>query len=86
MTPSRGSALAVNLMGRPSGAGTIRIPQDSLIQQHLPEDGMVSQAAMLRAIEAADAEKEALRQSLIQQYNALGYDIDPNTRLRDLQR
>ena len=64
------SAMAGNLAGRPDSAGLINIPQDSLIQQQLPEEGVMSQAAMLRAIEQAAAEKELRRQAYIDEVNA----------------
>jgi hypothetical protein len=64
------SAMAGNLAGRPGSAGLINIPQDSLIQQQLPEEGVMSQAAMLRAIEQAAAEKELRRQAYIDEVNA----------------
>jgi hypothetical protein len=74
-----GSALLGYESARPRSAG-IFTPQNPRYE------GVVDPAMIERLSEQGEAENEIERQRLIRQYNALGYDIDPNTRLRDLRR
>lgn len=48
-------------------------------------EGLVRAEDIERVIAQKELEKEAERQRLLEQYRASGYDIDPNTRLRDLR-
>lgn len=74
-----GSALLGYELARPRSAGLFT-PQNPRYE------GVADPAMMERISERGEAENELERQKLIRQYNALGYDIDPNTRLRDLRR
>ena len=48
-------------------------------------EGLVRAEDIERVIAQKELEKEAERQRLLEQYRASGYDLDPNTRLRDLR-
>ena len=48
-------------------------------------EGLVRSEDIERVIAQKQLEKEAERQRLLEQYRASGYDLDPNTRLRDLR-
>lgn len=48
-------------------------------------EGLVRTEDIERVIAQKELEKEAERQRLLEQYRASGYDLDPNTRLRDLR-
>jgi len=74
-----GSALAGYESARPRSAGIFTPPNPRY-------EGVIDPATIERIAEQGEIENELERQRLIQQYNALGYDIDPDTRLRDLRR
>jgi len=74
-----GSALLGYESGRPRSAGIFTPPNPRY-------EGVIDPATIERIAEKGEIENEIERQKLIQQYNALGYDIDPDTRLRDLRR
>ena len=59
-----------HLAGRPTSAGTINLPPDSALLNDVGSEGIIDQATLLRAIESADREKEALRQSYVDQINS----------------
>ena len=48
-------------------------------------EGVVSPEMIERIAAQKELENEVERRRLIEQYNALGYELDPNTRLRDLR-
>ena len=48
-------------------------------------EGLVRAEDIERVIAQKELEKEAERQRLLEQYRASGYDLNPNTRLRDLR-
>lgn len=48
-------------------------------------EGLVTAEDIEAAAEARELLKEQERQRLLEQYRASGYDLDPNTRLRDLR-
>jgi hypothetical protein len=48
-------------------------------------EGLVTAEDIEAAAEAKELRNEAERQRLLEQYRASGYDLDPNTRLRDLR-
>jgi len=48
-------------------------------------EGLVRTEDIERVIAQKELEKEAERQRLLEQYRASGYDLGPNTRLRDLR-
>lgn len=74
-----GSALLGYESARPRSAGIFTPPNPRY-------EGVIDPATIERIAEQGEIENELERRKLIQQYNALGYDIDPNTRLRDLRR
>ena len=48
-------------------------------------EGLVRAEDIERVVAQKELDKEAERQRLLEQYRASGYDLDPNTRLRDLR-
>jgi hypothetical protein len=74
-----GSAVLGYESARPRSAGVFT-PQNPRYE------GIVDPAMIEKLARQGEIENELERQRLIQQYNALGYDIDPDTRLRDLRR
>ena len=74
-----GSALLGYESARPSSAGIFTPPNPRY-------EGVIDPATIERIAEQGEIENELERQKIIRQYNALGYDFDPNTRLRDLRR
>ena len=73
-----GSAGAGYASAAPESAGLFTPPGEGY-------EGLVRAEDIERVIAQKELEKEAERQRLLEQYRASGYDLDPNTRLRDLR-
>ena len=73
-----GSALAGYESSRPRSAGLFTPPGEGY-------EGIASPELIERIANEKELEREAERQRLLEQYRASGYDLDPNTRLRDLR-
>jgi len=73
-----GSALAGYASEAPESAGLFTPPGSGY-------EGLVTAEDIEAAAEAKELRNEAERQRLLEQYRASGYDLDPNTRLRDLR-
>lgn len=91
LTPAallEGALLAGPVSGLSGGAGyASAAPQSSgLFTPPGPGyEGLVTPEDIEAAAEARELRNEAERQRLLEQYRASGYDLDPNTRLRDLR-
>ena len=70
--------LADKVYRTPESAGLFTPPGEGY-------EGLVRAEDIERVIAQKELEKEAERQRLLEQYRASGYDLDPNTRLRDLR-
>ena len=64
--------------GSPESAGLFTAPGEGY-------EGLVRAEDIERVIAQKELDKEVERQRLLEQYRASGYDLDPNTRLRDLR-
>jgi len=73
-----GSALAGYTSAAPESAGLFTPPGPGY-------EGLVTAEDIEAAAEAKELRNEAERQRLLEQYRASGYDLDLNTRLRDLR-
>jgi len=73
-----GSALAGYESARPRSAGLFTPPGPGY-------EGVASPELIQRIAERKERENEMERRQLLEQYRATGYDLDPNTRLRDLR-
>jgi len=73
-----GSALAGYESARPRSAGLFTPPGPGY-------EDVVSPELIQRIAERKELKNEMERRQLLEQYRATGYDLDPNTRLRDLR-
>jgi len=83
-----GALLAGPVSGLAGGAGYASAAPESagLFTPPGPGyEGLVTAEDIEAAAEARELLKEQERQRLLEQYRASGYDLDPNTRLRDLR-
>jgi hypothetical protein len=91
LTPAallEGALLAGPISGLAGGAGYASAAPESagLFTPPGPGyEGLVTPEDIEAAAEARELLKEQERQRLLEQYRASGYDLDPNTRLRDLR-
>ena len=91
LTPAallEGALLAGPISGLAGGAGYASAAPESAGLFTPPGsgyEGLVTPEDIEAAAEARELLKEQERQRLLEQYRASGYDLDPNTRLRDLR-